>query len=400
MDRRSFLALSGAGALMSAQAQVLASEAADRAAASPAAAPSKPRRLRNAIVINGLGGIDDPNIELELRKAGKTQDPLQLALREFAERGIREAHQSGLTAVNMTLGYTSGDKDPFEQSVRDIAACDASIRRHPKDLMKILTAQDIVTAKRSNKVGIIYGFQNSVLLGNDAARASLFANLGVRIIQLTYNPKNAVGYGSMAPENLGLTAFGRDVVAQLNANKILVDLSHSGEKTCLEAAKLSTAPITISHTGCRALADLPRNKTDAELRLVAERGGVVGIYFMPFLKVGVQPTAEDVVRHIEHAVDICGEDHVGIGTDGTVTQVDDMQTYKDALREEVEARKKAGVGATGERIDSYPFILDLRGVNQFERLAELLETRGYKAARIEKILGQNFLRLMKDVWPA
>lgn len=405
MHRRSFLALSGASALMSAplsQAAALVQApggALTSQAAMPPPAPA--RRLQNVIVINGLGGIDDPNVELEQRKAGKQQqDALTLRVRDFDARGIRDAHQSGLTAVNMTLGYTAGDQDPFESSVRAIAACDAAIRRHPADLMKIVTAEDIVTAKRASKIGIIYGFQNSVLLGHDASRASLFADLGVRIVQLTYNPGNAVGSGSMAPENLGLTQFGREVVAALNASKILVDLGHSGEQTCLEAARLSSAPITISHTGCRALADLPRNKTDAELRLVAQRGGVVGIYFMPFLKIGVQPTAEDVVRHIEHAVNVCGEDHVGIGTDGTVTQIDDMDSYRDALREEVEARRKAGIGATGERIDSYPFILDLRGPNQFERLADLLAARGFKQARIEKILGQNFLRLMRDVWPA
>ncbi|WP_274943551.1 membrane dipeptidase [Govanella unica] len=88
---------------------------------------------------------------------------------------------------------------------------------------------------------------------------------------------------------------------------------------------------------------------------------VVGIYFMPFFKVEARPTAADVVNHVEHATNVCGEDHVGIGTDGSVTQIDNIKLYEDALREEVEARRKAGIGAKGERAATYPPILDLRG---------------------------------------
>jgi membrane dipeptidase len=117
-------------------------------------------------------------------------------------------------------------------------------------------------------------------------------------------------------------------VARLNDNKVMVDLSHSGEQTCLEAARVSARPISINHTGCRAVTDLPRNKTDAELRLVAEKGGYVGIYFMPFLNISGHAHAEDVVAHIDHAVNLCGEDHVGIGTDGTITQIDDLKSYE------------------------------------------------------------------------
>jgi len=138
-------------------------------------------------------------------------------------------------------------------------------------------------AKNSNKIGVIYGFQNAAMVGTNPVRVDIFANLGVRVIQLTYNPANALGDGSMAPENRGLTPLGHEVVERLNANRVMVDLSHSGQTTCLEAARASKQPISINHTGCRALNDLPRNRTDEELRLVATQGGFVGIYFMPFL---------------------------------------------------------------------------------------------------------------------
>ena len=122
----------------------------------------------------------------------------------------------------------------------------------------------------------------------------------------------------------------------------MVDLSHSGQQTCLDAARASRQPISINHTGCRALVDLPRNKTDEELRLVAESGGFVGIYFMPFLNRGQRRTAADVVAHIDHAVNVCGEDHVGIGTDGGTTGIDDMAAYRAHMRAEVAQRRAAG----------------------------------------------------------
>jgi len=226
----------------------------------------------------------------------------------------------------------------------------------------------------------------------------LFANLGVRVMQLTYNPANLLGDGSVAPENRGLTPFGREVVERLNAARVMVDLSHSGRNTCLDAIRASRQPVSINHTGCRALNDLPRNKTDEELRLVAARGGFVGIFFMPFLNPSGHASAEDVVAHIDHAVDVCGEDHVGIGTDGSVTAIDDLQAYMAVLAREIAARQAAGVSAAGERADTLPFVVDLRGVDQFRELAGRLERRGYTAARIEKILGRNFVRYATDVW--
>ncbi|HEY1412690.1 MAG TPA: membrane dipeptidase, partial [Rhodopila sp.] len=335
---------------------------------------------------NALGGLDDPN---------RGSDGL---VPELTPRVLAEAHASGLTAVNITLGYVSGPDDPFEASVRDIAATDALVRQHDRDVLKVLSAADIRRAKAEKKVGLIYGFQNGAMMGNDAKRVDIFADLGVRVFQLTYNPANQLGDGSMAAQNRGLTPFGREVVERLNARHVMVDLSHSGEQTCLDAARASTAPISINHTGCRAVTDLPRNKTDAELRLVAERGGFIGIYFMPFLNASGHAHAEDVVAHIDHAVNICGEDHVGIGTDGSVTQIDDLEVYQAALAKEIAQRTAAGISAAGERADTYPFVVDLRGPQQFQKLAQLLAAKGYSSGRIEKILGANFLRYAQTIW--
>jgi len=384
LNRRQFL--TGSAATLA--AATLASQA--LASPAPTGRPAPARSgdpLKGLTVINALGGIDDPNLP---------DTPTGV----LTPRMIADARASGEAAVNCTLGYVAGPQDPFQQSVADIGLYDAMIRKNPRNLLKVLSVADIRRARAENKIGLIYGFQNAAQMGDDATRADIFANLGVRVIQLTYNVRNQLGDGSIVPEGRGLTPFGHQVVERLNANRVMVDLSHSGRQICLDAARASSQPISINHTGCRALADLPRNKTDEELRLVAEKGGFIGIYFMPFLNLSGHPTAVDVIAHVEHAIKVCGEDHVGIGTDGGTTPVDDLDAYKTALIKEVEDRKAKGIAAPGERDDTHPFVDDLRGPDQFRKLYRLLAARGHRPARIEKILGANFMRYATDVWGA
>lgn len=368
MNRRQLLALAAAAT-----------------AAPPAFAAADP--LAKAIVVNALGGLHDPNHPEPSRPA-------------MTPRILADARASGTTAVNVTVGYVAGPGDPFQISVAEVAQWDRLVRENPDHLLKVLTAADIARAKAEGKIGVILGFQNALQVADDPARVDIFADLGVRVIQLTYNLANPLGDGAIAPEGRGLTPLGHEVVERLNANRVMVDLSHSGRQICLDAARASRQPISINHTGCRALTDLPRNKTDEELRLVADKGGFVGIYFMPFLNLSGHARAVDVVAHIEHALNVCGEDHVGIGTDGGTTPIDDLEAYKAALRKEHEDRKAKGIAAPGERADTHPFVDDLRGPDQFRKLHRLLAERGHRPARIEKILGGNFVRYAREVWGA
>jgi membrane dipeptidase len=346
------------------------------------------------IIVNALGGIEDPNVDAPRQTAALADSTIP----GVDDRAVRDALASGVTAVNITLGYVAGPMEPFEYTVQSIAAWDRLLRQRSGALIKVNTAADILRAKAEGNVGIFYGFQNMVQIGDKLDRIDTFGDLGVGVMQLTYNPANQIGDGSMAPLNRGLTPFGREVVARLNARRIMVDLSHSGERTCLDAIATSQWPISINHTGCRALTDLPRNKTDAELRGVAQKGGFVGIYFMPYLTLSGHAHASDVVAHIEHAVNVCGEDHVGIGTDGSITAIDDLEAYKSHLAAEIAGRAKAGIGATGERADTFPFAVDLRGVDQFRKLAMLLKAKGYSTRRIDNILGANFLAFAREIW--
>jgi len=377
LSRRQTLAL-GTGALA----------AANLGGVARAAAPKGP------IIVNALGGLLNANLELgqkaEFPPGG---EPLQID-----RRAIAEAHASGVTAINVTLGYVFGNKDPHPFTLETLDQWDKVLAGSPKDLVLIRKARDIAKAKADGKIGVIYGMQNAIQIGEHLERVDEYAARGVRIIQLTYNPANPLGDGSMAPENRGLTPLGRKVVERLNTARLMVDLSHSGEQTCLDAIKASKAPISINHTGCRALTDMPRNKTDAELRGVAESGGFVGVYFMPFLSPDGHAHASDVVAHIEHALKVCGEDHVGLGTDGGITTVDDLGLYQTALDKEHNERVAAGIAAKGERSDTYPFTVDLRGVDQFRQLQGLLAARGVSARVIDKILGLNFVRYAERVW--
>ena len=351
--------------------------------------PAQAQAPRRPIIIDALGSMDNFN------RAPDKDEPHAIGI---DARSFADAKAAGLTAFNMTIGHVFSKEEPYEESVRDVAAWDAFIRRNEHSLIKVLQAADIRRAHEQGRTGVILGFQNASMMGNDAHRVETFANLGVRVIQLTYNGPNQLGDGATAPANRGLTPFGREVVHALNRHRVMVDLSHSGEQICLDAVAASKQPICITHTGCRALADLPRNKTDRELRLVAEKGGFVGIYFMPFLAIGRQPMAADLIAHIEHAIKVCGEDHVGLGTDGAVGAIDDMPAYMTGLEKEVQKRRAAGISAPGERGDIVTFLPDLHGPDKFFRLADLLAKRGHSASRIEKILGQNFLRYAGDIW--
>lgn len=367
------------------------------AAAAPAfAAVAAPDPLAGMLVVDSLAGLTDPLAEpLPGEKPPETIVDNRPHL--VTERSIGHSRNAGVSALVVTIGHVSGPAEPFEHTVADIGRFDRIVRDHPAQLIKVHTAADMLRARQEGKIGVVYATQNSLMLGDRAERVEVFADLGIRQFQLTYNLANTIGDGSMAPANRGLTPFGREVVERLNARRLIIDLSHSGERTCLDAIAASKGPIVISHSGCRALGDSPRNKSDAELRGVAEKGGYFGVYFMPFLTPGRQPAGEDVVRHIEHALNICGEDFVGIGTDGGHGPVD-FDAMRKVQAEYVQLRRSQGIAATGELADILFLVPDLTGPAMFRKLAGLLKARGHSTARIEKVLGGNYVRAAREIW--
>jgi membrane dipeptidase len=354
-----------------------------RAAARATPVSPAPRWYDDAIVIDGCGGIgrDDPD-----RKPGTTYNALDLA----------DATQSGVTAFNVTVDDVTNDEHAYEHTKSTIADTCKDIAINSQYLAIIRSLADLRAAKQAKKVGFILGFQGATALGPDLQHLDGLYLLGVRIMQLTYNIRNLLGDGCLEPSNAGLSNVGRTAVEKMNAAGILIDLSHCGQRTTAEAIELSKKPVAITHTGCAALADRPRNKRDEEMRKCAEKGGIVGIYCMPFLRLSGQPTSDDVVQHIEHALDICGEDHVSVGTDGTISPIAITPAFIAEHRKFVEERRKQGISAPGESVDVYNFCADLNTPRRFETLGDKLLARKHSETRVKKILGGNFARVFGE----
>ena len=385
LDRRGFLKTVGAGGL-------LALMGAKPSASVPTIAIS-PLPVRwphyvDTIAIDGSSGLD-----LEWLEEGDA---------DYA-RELENARACGQAAIMVTIapqGRYWLDDDAFHRAVSKLDFWHAVAGKHSDRLLLIDRASDLRRAHGEHRLGLIPWFQGSEPIGEHLERVAMFRERGVRVVQLTHNRRNLVGDGAQEPGNAGLSNFGHQLVEALNAERIVVDLAHGSQRTIAEGIAASKAPMLISHTGCRALADLPRNTGDAELRALAGRGGVAGIIFWPYLRTDTQPMAIDVIHHIEHAINVAGEDHVGIGTDGGVSPIQRTPRFERDNREWVRASKADNIFASGRPDDLYTFIPDLNVVNRFEALGAMLSARGHSDARIDKILGGNFARVFREVWGA
>ena len=338
---------------------------------------------RNAIVIDGLGGLGN----------SETEGPL-------TDAQVQDIRDSGITCLHLTMrpvGTTPPDTG-FTQAVINIGQMESEIDSHPDVLSRIRKVADITATKTMGRTGLIYGFQDGVPFETDLDRLDELYRLGIRVVQPTYNRRNLLGDGCLEPANAGLSKAGVEAIERMNTLGILVDLSHCGRQTAADAIKASKKPVAFTHTGSAALNDHPRNRTDAELRAVAERGGVSGIYFMPFLSEGKQPTAADVIRHLEHMIEVAGEDHVSLGTDGGVSAEVVTDKFKEKFAGFVKQRRDAGIAAPGENEEGYLFANELNTPRRFETLADMLSARGHSDARLEKILGKNLVRVFSDTW--
>jgi membrane dipeptidase len=375
-NRREFLSAAGVAA---------AALAMPAARAAPSSGETwKP--YRQSVAIDGEAGINFFYEEADGPEAGKE---------------LAAIRASGLSGALLTVGPNGRfwlDDAAFARTKAFLERCKAKIAAHADTFVLVGDARDLDRAHRERRLGLIPRFQGSEPLGEDSDRIAQFRELGVRVIQLTHNRRNLVGDGCTEPGNAGLSRYGHEVVERLNAEKVVVDLAHGSQRTIAEGIAASKVPMLISHTGCRALSDLPRNTSDTELRAMAERGGVAGIIFWPYLRTDTQPMAIDVIRHIEHAIDVCGEDHVGIGTDGGVAPIDRTAAFEKENRESIAAMKGDGIFEKSRPDDLYMFIPDLNVANRFDVLAAKLSARGHTDARIAKILGGNFARVLGEVW--
>jgi membrane dipeptidase len=308
-----------------------------------------------------------------------------------------EAITAGLTAAVVDIrAYPRS----FLGAVEGIADWNDALRGPESRFLKVLRAADFAEAKRSGRLGVVLACQDAAIL--DASTGSvndrnlrnlrLFHDLGMRVLQLTHNERNAIGDSFREKSDAGLSRLGEKVVAEMNALGMLVDLSHCGDRTTLEAIRLSKKPCAVTHAGCRALHPSLRNQPDEVIRAVAEQGGYFGIYNMSlWLTEKDTASVDDVVDHIDHVVKVGGIDLAGFGSDGPVVKDD---TPPDVTLQGMQGYARRNLGLPGaETIPKHVHVQELNAPGRLLVLAEALLRRGYKPGDVEKVLGGNFVRV-------
>ena len=217
-------------------------------------------------------------------------------------------HAGGVTAFNATVATLEN----FTQTLDNIAAWLGRFRTYQETVLQVKSVEDILRAKRENKVGVILGFQNATPIENDLERLALFRALGVLIIQVTFHERNLLGSGCYERRDDGLSHFGVDAIEDMNRLGILIDLSHVGIRSTIEAIEASEKPVAITHANAKSYYDVPRNKTDEAIERVAEGGGVIGATAIAaFLRTGYSSKLADYLDAIDDMVSRVGVDHVG-----------------------------------------------------------------------------------------
>jgi membrane dipeptidase len=294
----------------------------------------------------------------------------------------------GITAFHNSVGV--GGPTAYDDALQFIAAWSGFAGRNSDVFSLVGSAGDIDRAKAKKKIAVIMGLQNADEF-RDAKDVKAFYELGLRCAQLTYNSQNLVGSGSTERVDGGISDYGVEIIKAMNQVGMLIDVSHSGDRTTLDAIELSPKPIAFTHSNCRALNNHPRLKTDEAIRKLAAKGGVMGITGVRMFVKGQEPTTvEDIVDHIDHVVKLVGIEHVGIGTDSDLMGYDHMPADQYA---QLKASYKS----------SYAFRdkIDTDGFNHPRKMYDLtaaLMHRGYSDANIQAVLGGNFRRLLGATW--
>ena len=309
-----------------------------------------------------------------------------LIVAKWGQQVFEDMHRGGLTAANCTCSVWEN----FRSSIDNLAQFKGWFHEYDPLLVQVYTTEDIRRAKAAGKVGICLGWQNTSGMEDRLDYLQLFRELGVGIIQLTYNTQNLVGSGCYESDDGGLSDFGKEVVREMNRLGMLCDLSHVGPNTSRDVIKHSKQPVAYSHVLPASLKAHPRNKSDDQLRFIVDHGGFVGVtMFASFLKRGADSTIDDFVEALEYVIDLVGEDRVGIGTDFTQGHGSDFFDW--ITRDKGTARKLVDVG------DVYT-PKGLETLRDYPNLTAALVRAGWDPSRIRKVLGENWLNLLREVW--
>lgn len=319
----------------------------------------------------------------ELHKDAIVIDGLVIA--KWDRELFEDMQRGGLTAANCTVSVWEG----FQNTVNNIVEMNGLIEQNADLLLKVRTTDDIRRAKAEGKTGVIMGFQNAHAYEDQIGYVQVFKDLGVGIVQMCYNTQNLIGTGCYERDG-GLSGFGREIVAEMNRVGVMCDLSHVGAKTSEEVILESKKPVCYSHCLPAGLKEHPRNKSDDELKFIADHGGFVGVtMFAPFLKNGINSTIEDYVEAIRYVFNIVGEEQIGIGTD--FTQGHGQPFFEWLTHDKGYAR----------RLTQFGKIVNPEGIRtlgEFPNLTDALLRDGFSETQVRKIMGENWVRVLGEVW--
>lgn len=292
---------------------------------------------------------------------------------------------SGINVFHIAVGVGAAQAMPF------ISGWNSFIANHDQHLMRVTRPGDFDRVKKSGRIGILLGIQNSDHFQTPNDVNTFFA-LGQRVSQLTYNARNLIGNGSTERRDEGISDFGARIIERMNETGMAVDVSHCGDRTTLDAFELSKKPVLITHSNCRALVpNHPRCKTDEAIRAIGKAGSVIGITGVRmFVKDSEPTTIESMIDHYDHVAKLIGFEHLGIGSDIDLDGYDDLP--EDELRQ-LKASYKTSYGFRDKT--------DIEGVDHPKRMYDLVEgfiRRKYTNAQIEGILGGNFRRVLSQIW--
>jgi membrane dipeptidase len=294
--------------------------------------------------------------------------------------------KGGVTAANCTCCVWEN----FRQTMDNIVRWKCWFNQNEDLLLQVFSTKDIQRAKAESKTGIILGFQNVSAFEDRIDYVNLFKELGVGIVQMAYNTQNLVGTGCYESKDGGLSDFGREVVAEMNRVGIMCDLSHVGPNTSRDVIEVSSRPVCYSHCLPAGLKEHPRNKSDEELKFIADQGGFVGVtMFSPFLKKGPNSTVDDYVGAIDYVVNLVGENCVGIGTDFT-------QNHNQAFFEWITHDK-----GTARKLTEFGEIKNpegIRTISEMPNLTAAMQRAAWPEAKIRKVMGENWVKVLKEVW--
>lgn len=300
--------------------------------------------------------------------------------------------EGGVTALAPTIASTESAREAIKR-----LAVWHRILHERDDLVLVRQVKDIEIAKQSRKLGIYLHFQGTDPIEDDLNLVDLYKGLGVGIIQLTYNVKNRVGDGCEERTDAGLSRFGVRLVERLNNARVIVDCTHTGLRTSLEAIERSAAPVVLSHSNASSVHANPRNVPDVLIDAIAQSGGLIGIVGFPSMVAAeLRPTLDHLIAHIDAIVARVGIEHVGLGLDyyagqaGVASDEEAMAIYNKAV--------ESGVWSTAYPSPPHYYPSGIETPRTLSKLTERLLQRGYGELEVRKILGGNWMRVMSAVW--